>query len=247
MESLTKKQKYVYDHGLPFPEDLVTDVIEPIIADLKRVPAILVIDGAPGTGKTTLAVHIEDYIIGKPVPLEKGSPAIAFGGTDILTKAEECSALGWRVATLDEADLDRRGSLTKFNSNLLGFFREYRSLAILIIVIIQNVGWLDKRLFELGVVEGLIHLHDPGKEFTRYQVYDLENLAYLLMRMEKLGLRSRKAYSIVHGYKRGQFLNLPPARREALEILSNSQKKESRKKRVKKSLSIDKSILGDKK
>ena len=79
------------------------------------------------------------------------------------------------------------------------------------IIIIQNVAWIDNRIWELGAVQGLIHLHDPDDNFTRYQVYDLENISYLLYRMDKLGMYARrKAYNFCHGYKRGQFLPLFP-------------------------------------
>lgn len=226
-----KGNKELYDHGLPFPEDFANEVITPCIQNLKRTPSILVIDGPPGTGKTTLAVHIADYVNGSPMDLSKDSLQLAMGGDDLINKAEPCSKKGFKVLIFDEADLDKRQSLTKYNQNLFGFFREYRSLSILIIVIIQNVSWIDNRLWELGVIEGLIHLHDPQENYTSYQVYDLENLSYLLYRMDKMGMQKRKAYSIVHGYKRGHFLNLPEDRRKALELLSNKQKAESRKRR----------------
>lgn len=232
-------KRYLYDHGLPFPQDLGTDVIDPIINNLKRVPAILIIDGAPGTGKTTLSVHIADYINNKygqePVILtKKDNKQLAFGGGELLNRAEESSEAGLKVVIYDEADFDKRNWASSFNKVMNGFFREYRSLSILIVVIIQNVAWLDNRIWELGVVEGLIHLKDPNNNFTSYQVYDLENISYLLYRMEKLGVYARiKSYSFCHGYKKGQFLPLFPERQKQLDRLSNSQKKESRKKKRK--------------
>lgn len=227
-----RAEQHVYDdHGLPFSQSLAVDVIDNCIKNLKRVPSILVIDGSPGTGKTTLAVHIVDYINGlkgniKPFQL-------ALGGKDLIGKAEESSKAKLKVVIFDEADLDKRGSLSRFNANLLGFFREYRSLAIFIVLIIQNVSWLDNRLWELGVIDGLIHLYNPGKNDTSYMVYDLENLSYLLYKMSKMGMQKRKAYSFCKGYMYGKFLDLTPERRRALETFSNAQKASSRKKRAK--------------
>ena len=226
-----RKQSAVYDHKLPFSESLAVDVIEPCIKKLKRHPAILVIDGPPGTGKTTLAVQLVDYINGSAGKLKECQ--LALGGKDLMGKAEETSGKGLKVIIFDEADLDKRNSLTRFNTNLLGFFREYRSLSILIILIIQNVSWLDNRLWELGVIDGLIHLYNPGDNDTSYMVYDLENLSYLLYKMSKMGMQKRKAYSFCKGYMQGHFVDLPKERRAALEELSNKQKAASRKRRLK--------------
>lgn len=236
MESI-KPKRYLYDHSLPFPQDLAEQVIKPLITNLKRVPAILVIDGAPGTGKTTLGVEIVDYVNSLENKEEmnlrtRGNKQLAFGGKDLSFKAEEASKAGHRVVIFDEADYDKRNWASTFNKELSGFFREYRSLEILIIIIIQNVAWLDNRIWELGAVQGVIHLYDPQDNFTRYQVYDLENLSYLLYRMDKLGMYARrKAYSFCHGYKRGQFLPLFPGRQRLLDRLSNQQKSVSRKRK----------------
>lgn len=235
MGRIEEPKRYLYDHGLPFPKDLRDEVIRPICKNLKRVPSILIIDGAPGTGKTTLAVEIGDSVNDdnnqEPIIMSvKGNKQLAFGGKDLVNKAEEAAEAGYKVVIFDEADYDKRGWASRFNKELNGFFREYRSLSILIIVIIQNVAWLDNRIWELGAVRGVIHLHDPAPNFTRYQVYDLENLSYLLYRMEKLGVYARrKAYTFCHGYKRGQFLPLFPERQRALDTLSDAQKKESRR------------------
>lgn len=215
-------------------------VISPLINNLKRVPSILIIDGAPGTGKTTLGVHIGDFVnslTGKePVVLTvKGNKQLGFGGKDLVAKAEKAAEAGFKVVIFDEADYDKRNWATSFNKELSGFFREYRSLAILIIIIIQNVAWIDNRIWELGAVQGLVHLYDPEENFTRYQVYDLENTSYLLYRMDKLGMYARrKAYSFCHGYQRGQFLPLFPDRQKQLDRLSDAQKKASRKKKIEK-------------
>lgn len=230
-------QRYLYDHGLPFPQDLAEDIIKPIVDDLKRKPAVLIIDGAPGTGKTTFAVELADYVNSltnqPPVDLTiKNNKQLAFGGKDLVGKSEEASKANLRVVIFDEPDYDKRNWASSFNKELSGFFREYRSLEILIIIPIQCVAWLDNRIHELGAVQGLIHLHDPQKNFTRYQVYDLENLSYLLYRMDKLGVYARrKAYAMCHGYKRGQFLPLFPERQKALDVLSNKQKEVSRAKK----------------
>ena len=155
-----RTEEAAYNHGYPFSESLFTDVIKPCIKNLKRHPSILVIDGTAGTGKTTLAVQLVDAINKQEMDLENGDQ-LAFGGKDLIAKAEKVSEAGLKVIIFDEADIDKRGALSRFNLNLIGFFREYRSLSILIILIIQNVSWLDNRLFEMGVVDGLIHLYSP--------------------------------------------------------------------------------------
>lgn len=233
-----RKQDYEYDlGGMPFHHSLAKDVLLPCIKNLQRKPKILIIDGPPGTGKTTLGVHcvdwINNYFNKDEMLLGKDSIQLAQGGQQLMEKSELCNNEGYKVIIYDEADLDKRGSLTRYNANLFGFFREYRSLGLLIILIIQNVEWLDSRLWSLGAVVGLVHLKNPTKEYTEYEVYDMDNLSFLLYRMEKLGkFKMIKAYSFNKGYMRGQFLDLPPERRALLRGESDLQKKKSRKRRI---------------
>ncbi|RLC36717.1 hypothetical protein DRH27_04810 [Candidatus Falkowbacteria bacterium] len=232
-------KKYFYEHGLPFPQDLKKEVLEPLIRDLNREPSILVLDGTSGTGKTSLAVHLADCVNEMNGQLivdltPQNNIQLGHGGVDLTEMSEKASEAGFIVFIFDEADFEKKGTMTKYNRNLHKFFREYRQLKILIILVIQSVSWLDNDLHDGGLIKGLIHLHDPTKNYTSYSVYDLENLSYLLDRMERLGRhKKRKAYTVVHGYKRGQFLDLSPERREQLRLLSTSFKKKTRKAIVK--------------
>lgn len=223
-------QHYVYEHGLPYSEDLSKEVITPISKKLKRIPRVLIIDGTSGTGKTTLATEIADEITGQEIDLDPETCIqLARGGLELTEKAEECKKKGFKVIIYDEAsDLNRRGAMTRFNREMTTFFATYRSLGMLIIICIQSVHQLDV-VNDLGLTVGLIHLHDPQNHYTNYMVYDLENLSYLLTFMDKNPRRRRKAYGISKGYKRGRFLDLPPKRAKQLETLSNTQKKKARK------------------
>ena len=52
----------LYKHGLPFSEKLAENVKDLIARiDLNKA-SLIVIDGGVGEGKTTLAVHIADYV-----------------------------------------------------------------------------------------------------------------------------------------------------------------------------------------
>ena len=223
-------QKYLYEHGLPFSEDLKTDVLIPITKKLKRIPRVLIIDGTSGTGKTTLGVEIVDFINGEPMNLDPDECVqLARGGLELTEKAEQCKKGGYKVIIYDEAsDLNRRGAMTRFNREMTTFFATYRSLGMLIIICVQNVHSLDV-VNDLGLTVGLIHLHNPQEHYTNYMVYDLENLSYLLTFMDKNPRQRRKAYGKSKGYKRGRFLDLPPERAKLLEALSNTQKKKARK------------------
>jgi len=228
-------KRYLYEHGLPFPQDLKEEVLKPLIRDLNREPSIIVVDGTAGTGKTSFGVLLADCVNemnGHP-PIDltpDGNTQLGHGGLDLTERSEKASEAGFGVFIFDEADFEKKGTLTKYNRNLHKFFREYRSIRILVIIINQSVSWLDNDLHDGGLIKGLIHLHDPTDNYTKYAVFDLENFSYLLDRMDRLGRhKKRKAYSIVHGYKRGQFLDLPPQRREQLRHLSDSFKKKTRK------------------
>ena len=119
----TTAKRYLYDHGLPFPQDFAEEVIKPLLSNLLRVPSILVIDGAPGTGKTTLGVSIADYansLQGKePVILTvAGNKQLGFGGKDLVSKAEVAAEAGYKVVLFDEADYDKRNWASSFNKEL---------------------------------------------------------------------------------------------------------------------------------
>lgn len=219
---------YAYEHGLPFSQSLKNDVLLPI-TNKKRGIGCLVIDGVPGSGKTTLAVECCDFVEGKPIRLDlKDHPQIAMGGHDLVKKALWCHEHGIKSIIYDEAgDFSKRGAITYFNRDLINFFEKCRALRINIFICLPNVSYLDNAIFGIGIIDGLIHCYNKEENYTEYGVYDAESLGWLRYHATKWPHHQWKAYHIVHPYMRGAFLPLPPERDVQLNALSTTDKVKS--------------------
>jgi hypothetical protein len=226
---------YHYENGLPFTESLKTDVLVPITTK-KRGIGCIIIDGVPGSGKTTLAVEICDYNEGKKISLDKNShPQIAMGGSELIEKALLCHELDLHNIIYDEAgDFSKRSAITNFNKTLINFFEKCRALRINIFICIPNVCFLDNALFGIGVIDGLIHCYEKEENYTRFGVYDTESLGWLRYQSTKWPHHPWKAYHLCHPYMRGEFLPLSPDRDLLLNQLSTGDKVKSIRKSIEK-------------
>jgi len=233
----TKPSPYIYAHGMPFSEDLATEVLQPLYITRRLARAIL-IDGIPGTGKTTMAVHITEYLQGFPVDFDNGCIQLAMGGLQLMEKGELCSKKGLKIVIYDEAaDLNKRGAISKFNRELIGFFNKYRAYNILLIIVLPVFWHLDTDLFDLGIIQGLVHLYDAQDNHTSFGVYDYSGMGYLRMWADKFQYNKRMTYVRQRPYFVGHFLPLPPERQQQLDAISLEQKQQSVKagrKRMKK-------------
>jgi hypothetical protein len=146
----------------------------------------------------------------------------------LLEKAEICHKKRIQVITYDEAaDLHKRGALTRFNREIMGFFNKYRALNVTVFICLPVFWHLDSDLFDLGIIHGLIHLYDTQEHYTRWGVYDYSGIGYLRMFADKFKYNRRVAYIRQLPYLRGQVLPLTPERDKILDIISTADKKKS--------------------
>lgn len=224
---------YVYDHGATFSKDLVRDIdIQLQRLENKRASCIL-IDGAVGTGKTTLAVQLMEYINKKAghdkVSLKvKDHPQLSLGGEEFISCFRECHKRGLKVITYDEAgDFSRRGAISRFNGMINRLFETYRGFRIIVIICLPNFNLLDNLIFDNQIPRLLIHIHSRSAEQGRYYVYDLNGMNWVRYWYDKLSKGNKiKCYSRSSPYSRGQFLNLTPNREKELDRLSTYGKSE---------------------
>lgn len=224
--------KYYYKNGLPFDSSLATLLDGQISRiDYKRA-SLIIIDGPVGTGKTTLAVELVDYINKKSglpeMNLKKREhPQIALGGADFAGCFRQCDKLKLPVVIYDEAgDFSRRGAITQFNMIINRFFETYRGFRIIVIICLPNFNVLDNQVFDNQIPRALIHLEERRSGYVDYKVYSLSQMNWIRYWYDKLpkGARHKCFMNVIPNF-RGHFKNLPPAREKELDLLSTYGKK----------------------
>lgn len=216
-------EQRLYSYGLPFSEKIKTN-----IDDLKgriniNKASLLIIDGAVGEGKTTLAVHIAEYYQGGELHFKS---QYAFGGDDFQDKLKACIDLKREVIIYDEAgDFNKRGSLTRFNQMLNRVFETYRTFKILVILVLPSFFVLDDSLFYKQIPRLLLNTHSRTVNQGNIRGYSLYRMYHLRYKMSKLVVKPH-AYDQTIPNFRGHFLDLADAKAKTLDKISSDNKKE---------------------
>jgi len=221
----------VYKSGFPYSENLQTNIVELNKRVSDKKASMILIDGAVGLGKTTIAVHVADGINKlhnlPPIDLDiKNHPQIAMGGSDFLKKMRICFENKLPVIVYDEAgDFSKRGTLSRFNAMLNRTFETYRGFKILVIICLPKFYVLDSHLFDLEIPRGLIHVVDRCDKYADYAGYSLVSMNWIRYWSEKLAKAIRyKAYEKVTPNNRGHYYDLEASRSKKLDYISTKEK-----------------------
>jgi len=179
--------------------------------------AIMIVDGRPGTGKSTLVAQYAYYITdGKfnntfeTFTLEQFS--------DALTNAQKGDAI-----VLDEAFniLNRRKALSNANMKVLSLLQQMREKQVFIFIVLPFVYDLDKNII-LGLADLFIHCYrKPFGPRGQFRCYDQ-------IQLKKLWLYCRQSYSYLDKYAKPNFkgwfrnsfpIDEPEYRKKKLESL----------------------------
>ena len=224
--------RYYYDNGTPFSNALIIAIDKQLERIENKRASLILIDGPVGTGKTTLAVHIADYINQKrglnPIHLAiKDHTQLSLGGKEFAGNFRECHKKRLPVIIYDEAgDFSKRGSITKFNMMINRIFETYRGFKIIVIICLPFFAVLDNQLFDNQIPRMLINLKSRAHKCVNFRVYSLSQMNWLRYWFEKLPRGAKhKVYSKAEPNFYGRFLNLPPQREEQLDKLSTFGKK----------------------
>ena len=216
----------LYSYGLPFSEKLKESLDDQRDRIKHNKASLIIIDGAVGDGKTTLAVELADYFNGaNGLPLiDLNEPKqYAFGGEDFMEKLRLCFEGKLPVLVYDEAgDFSSRGALTKFNKLMNRCFETFRAFKIIVILCLPSFNSLDKSLLDKGISRLLIHCANRTTT-GNFSVYGLYRMFYLREGMRK-AICKPHAYKINRPNFYGHFLNLGPDRCKQLDILSTKNK-----------------------
>lgn len=226
---------YLYPHGLPFSEILAQNIDDLIERIRKKKASLLIVDGGVGEGKTTLGVHIADYVnikygTGRPVDF-RGSQ-MAMGGKEFGEKLIKCHDEKLLVIVYDEAgDFDKKTTLSRFNRQLMRIFEMYRGFKILVILCLPRFYKLENELFDLGIPRLLIHCEDRTENQGNFRAFDLEQMYYIKHWAAKIIVKP-KCYDNGMPNFYGHFLDLPTDRSRDLDAVSVASKRQETKKTV---------------
>lgn len=217
----------VYKNGLCFTGELPDNLKDLTLRVVKNKAALIILSGGLGEGKTTLMVHILDYLNslkGLPeIDLKEGNQ-IAMGGVDFIHKIRECYKQKLPCIGYDEAgDFSRRGALTQFNAMMNRVFDTFRAFKCVVIVALPNFDILDMDLFDKKIPRLLLNLRDRGDNYGNYDAYSLYRMLLLKSYMKKLNIKNY-SFSLVEPNFRGHFLDLPTERRVLLDTMSTKSK-----------------------
>lgn len=218
--------RYFYDNGLPFSTGLAPNLDDLQERINKKKASLIIISGGVGEGKTTLAVHIADYInkINKKGLIVFDGPQMAMGGADFLKKMRVCYEDKLPVIIYDEAgDFSKRGSLTKFNAVLNRTFETFRAFKCMVIVCLPNFDILDNQIFENQIPRLLLRCKERSQHSGNYDGYGLSEMFWLKYWFKKSPMKAY-AYGRVWPNFNGHFLDLTPERSDELDKVSIKSK-----------------------
>ena len=187
--------------------------------------ALIIVDGVPGEGKSTLGIQVlEDY---KGGGIDWGNQ-YANGFKEFSSKIKKCIKLGLHEIIYDESgDYNRRGWASSINKHLNRMLEVYRTFKILIIMIQPSFYKIDNDLLVTGVPRLLLHCH--GRDLKRgcFKGYGLWRMTYIKKNMDNRNLPCKQeAYNKVAPNFRGDFYDLPKAKREKLSEISTGAKED---------------------
>lgn len=211
----------MYKNGLPFNNELANNLEDQKTRIKKNKASLIIVDGGVGEGKTTLTVHIADYLNGKPIVFNE---QLAMGGKDFLTKLRTCFKKKHPVIIYDEAgDFNKRGALTRFNAMLNRTFETYRAFKIIVILVLPNFNVLDNDIFDKRIPRLLVNCWARTETYGNFRGYGYYRMLYLRQKMTKLIVKPQ-AYSFTRPNFHGHFKDLDPERSKALDKLSTAGK-----------------------
>lgn len=193
-------------------------------------PALIACDGGLGEGKTTLMIHMADYIeslYGNGLINLNPDQCIqyAMGADDFMQKLELCKAARKHVIIYDEAgDFAKGRGMTTFNHSINRAFDMIRTYQMVILLGLPLAFYLDPTIINKGVVRGLIHCY--GRDYRgNIKAYNLYRLGFILRYQRDQKITNKMyAYQKVRPNFYDHFTNLDPDRALQLDTLCNAYK-----------------------
>jgi hypothetical protein len=245
----------LYDNGLPFTDHLKDNLDDQTERIKNNKASLIIVSGGLGSGKTTLSVHMLNYFNKSyglpPIDLKqniKDLPQYAIGGDDFLNKKDICYENKIPVIIYDEAgDYSKRGSLSKFNSNLNRTFDLFRAFKLIVIMVLPNFNVIDNDLFDKEIPRLLLRTRrENNKDYSEIKGYGLFEMNLL---RQELSNPNKKLYAYNNIYCNfdALFKDLDAEQSHDLDILTTKDKlKISKKLNLKRANLINKKEIAEK-
>lgn len=161
----------------------------------------IVITGDPGTGKSTLSLHISEIVL--PPELLNINIA-AMSKSDFAESLKYCThAPKPRLLWYDEANVQKRDALSRWNKELIDLYFAIRGLNIFHIWCNPSIEVLDRPFIEERL-KAIIYVKGKGKEYRRYYFFRKKDILNIYAKYGKLDLnllsRVRGKYSYFEGW-----------------------------------------------
>lgn len=192
--------------------------------------SLIILDGYQGEGKSTLAVQLAEEYQGFDLDFAK---QYAVGGDEFKEKFELCITHKLPTIIYDEAgDFDKYSVMSRFNKTMAQFLKTFRVYKILVIVILPFFNDLDPRLFANGIPRLMLHCHGKTETKGFYSAYGLWRMSHIrkYLKNNSNKILDIEVYKFVRPNFRGEFYDLPEAKRLELDKLSTAGKEDIRTK-----------------
>lgn len=183
-------------------------------------PAVIIVDGGLGTGKTTHDTIITDYISGTTLPFDH---FLGMGATNFMSVYDKYKGKQPCLVYDEAGDFSRKGAMTKMVRDLGRIFETFRQYKLLLVISLPRFYWLDSKIYELDVVLMLIHCWQRGDDYCNTKVYLPDRIDWLVTKADELkrkGIPQKLVYTKVQPNFHGRFWNLPEERRNQLYAYS---------------------------
>lgn len=194
-----------------------------------REACLILVDGALGKGKSTMAMQIARFFDEDIEPNEESYRIRYYlGGKDFLQGALKSHKAGAKVLVFDESgiDMSSRRAMSSMNMNLLGFFQMYRYLGIPVILVLPNIGIIDKQIFDYGIHRFTVHMDEKiNGKYAHFRVYDQDSTMFVHSKIKQY-IVPRHAYrstSVTPNFL-GWVKPLPPEHQKVLDKLGSESK-----------------------
>lgn len=150
----------------------------------KRKDALWIIFGAPGSGKSNLAHHIHEvYTAGNPDIENVAFDKTQFSNT--ITRTLKLSKISDRFSHYDEANVNKRDSMTGWNKDLIDLYESIREYNGFHIWCNPSAEYLDKK-FIIERVNALIYIYQGTGRKRRYAIIPRQKLLMFLEKHKSL-------------------------------------------------------------